>query len=353
MRLGRDLHAEMAFIHANRAMGDQRIIGIDIERIGFQRIEFDHRATPHAQQMVDRHRRCAKFNRDIHFNVVEGAHRYVQNSGTQHEAARSSGANSLAIMVMEALISNELVCGNSNKLARSDGQPVQWIISEAQVPYPLALQAMRDRAAAIAAGEAQEAVWLLEHPPLYTAGTSAVPGDLLTDTLPVYDAGRGGQYTYHGPGQRVAYVMLDLTRRGRDIRCLVQGLESWVIDTLAAHNIVGERRAGRIGVWVRRPDKGPQQEDKIAAIGVRVSKWVTFHGISLNVMPDLSHYGGIVPCGITDQGVTSFEDLGQLVSMPEVDTSLRAAFERQFGPTTPTGYEGLVSIARHAQVAGQ
>ena len=237
---------------------------------------------------------------------------------------------------MTANATDPIDCHIGGKLARSDARPVQWIISSDPVPYPEALDAMRARAAAIAAGEAEEAIWLLEHPPLYTAGTSAVAADLLSDRFPVYDAGRGGQYTYHGPGQRVAYVMLDLTRRGRDIRCLVQGLEGWVIDTLAAHNITGERRDGRIGVWVKRPDKGPLREDKIAAIGVRVSKWVTFHGISLNVAPDLGHYDGIVPCGITDQGVTSFEDLGQLVSLPEADSSLRMAFEARFGPTVTT-----------------
>ena len=209
---------------------------------------------------------------------------------------------------------------------------------------------MRERAAAIAAGTAEEAVWLLEHPPLYTAGTSAVPGDLLTDRFPVFEAGRGGQFTYHGPGQRVAYLMLDLRERGRDIRCLVQGLEGWTIDTLAAHNITGDRSEGRIGVWVKRPDKGPGRQDKIAALGVRVSKWVTFHGISLNIAPDLSHYDGIVPCGITDQGVTSFEDLGQLVSMPEVDTVLRAQFERRFGPTRDRLAEMLVPESMTDQV---
>ena len=224
------------------------------------------------------------------------------------------------------------------------------MISSAPVPYPLALKAMRERAAAIAAGTAEEAVWLLEHPPLYTAGTSAVPGDLLTDRFPVFEAGRGGQFTYHGPGQRVAYLMLDLRERGRDIRCLVQGLEGWIIDTLAAHNITGDRSEGRIGVWVKRPDKGPARQDKIAALGVRVSKWVTFHGISLNIAPDLSHYDGIVPCGITDQGVTSFEDLGQLVSMPEVDTVLRAQFERRFGPTRDGLAEMLVPESMTDQV---
>ncbi len=252
-------------------------------------------------------------------------------------------------MVMEVL-TDDGSCAAS-KLMRADDAPVEWIISAAEVPYPVALEAMKARAAAVAAGTAREAVWLVEHPPLYTAGTSAVAGDLIEARFPVYDAGRGGQYTYHGPGQRVAYVMLDLTRRGRDIRCLVNGLEGWVIDTLAAHNIEGERREGRVGVWVRRPDKGIGREDKIAAIGVRVSKWVTFHGISLNVAPELSHYTGIVPCGITDQGVTSFEDLGQLVSMAEVDSILRAAFERRFGPTVPCGEESLVSPALASQVA--
>ena len=254
-------------------------------------------------------------------------------------------------MVMEALTTVADGCEAGNKLARADGKPVEWVISAGLVPYPLALETMRARAAAIAAGTAGEAVWLVEHPPLYTAGTSAVPSDLLTDRFPVFEAGRGGQYTYHGPGQRVAYIMLDLRERGRDIRCLVQGLEGWVIDTLAAHNIVGERRDGRIGVWVRRPDKGPLKEDKIAAIGVRVSKWVTLHGISLNIDPDLGHYDGIVPCGITDQGVTSFEDLGQLVSMPEVDGVLRAAFEHRFGPTADAAEESLVSAGPHGQVA--
>ena len=253
-------------------------------------------------------------------------------------------------MVSEALNGDE-ACGAASKLMRADGSPVEWIIGSEPVPYPLALATMRARAAAIAAGEAAEAVWLVEHPPLYTAGTSAVAEDLLQQRFPVYEAGRGGQYTYHGPGQRVAYVMLDLSRRGRDIRCLVSGLEGWVIDTLAAHNISGERREGRVGVWVRRPDKGIGREDKIAAIGVRVSKWVTFHGISLNIAPDLSHYDGIVPCGITDQGVTSFEDLGQLVSMAEVDSVLRGAFERRFGPTVDASEGSLVSHGLSGQVA--
>lgn len=234
---------------------------------------------------------------------------------------------------MEALTPALDTCAMGTRLHRSDDAPVDWQILDSLQPYAETLAAMEARAAAIADGLAPEAVWLLEHPPLYTAGTSARPEDLLDARFPVFPAGRGGQYTYHGPGQRVAYVMLDLTRRGRDVRCLVQGLEQWVIDTLADHNITGERRDGRVGVWVRRPERATGREDKIAAIGVRVRKWVTFHGIALNIAPDLDHYGGIVPCGISDQGVTSLEDLGLIISMAEVDGVLRRRFEAVFGPT--------------------
>ena len=248
-------------------------------------------------------------------------------------------------MLTEALTTDP-TCDTGTKLFRGDGVPVEWRIAEGLVPYPEALEMMKARAAAVAEGTASEQVWLVEHPPLYTAGTSAAPEDLLApNRFPVYDAGRGGQYTYHGPGQRVVYFMLDLRERGRDVRCLVQGLEGLIIDTLAAFNIKGERREGRIGVWVARPDKGPGREDKVAAIGVRVSRWVTFHGISINVSPTLSHFDGIVPCGISDQGVTSFEDLGQLVAMAEVDAALRAAFERRFGATADLRPEALVSAA--------
>jgi lipoyl(octanoyl) transferase len=245
-------------------------------------------------------------------------------------------------MVTEALTAG--TCG-PEKLRRSDGAAAEWSVLDGYAPYAETLAAMQARAAAIAAGSAGEAVWLLEHPPLYTSGTSAKPEDVLDPRFPIFEARRGGQMTYHGPGQRVAYLMLDLRERGRDVRCLVNGLEGWIIDTLAAFNIAGERRSGRIGVWVRRPDKGVGREDKIAAIGVRVSRWVTLHGISLNVMPDLGHYGGIVPCGISDQGVTSFEDLGHLVSMAEVDGVLRTEFERRFGPVRAMRNEGLVSAA--------
>jgi lipoyl(octanoyl) transferase len=241
------------------------------------------------------------------------------------------------------MITEELTCVGPEKLRRPDGRPVEWVVADAPVDYAVALDTMRARAAAIAAGETGELVWLVEHPPLYTAGTSANAADLLQpNRFPVYEAGRGGEYTYHGPGQRVVYLMLDLRERGRDVRCLVQGLEGWLIDTLAAFNVDGEMRDGRIGVWVRTPGR-PGGESKIAAIGVRVSKWVTTHGIALNVAPDLSHFGGIVPCGISDRGVTSLEDLGQIVSMAEVDMALRAAFERRFGPVQPA--ESLVTAA--------
>lgn len=213
---------------------------------------------------------------------------------------------------------------------------VGWRVSAAPVAFPEALAFMEARAKAIADGEAGELVWLLEHPPLYTAGTSAKPADLVApDRFPVYAAGRGGQYTYHGPGQRVAYVMLDVRRRGGDVRAFVRDLEGWLIDTLAAFGVAGERRADRVGVWVRRPERGPAVEDKIGAIGIRLRRWVSFHGISLNVAPDLEHFSGIVPCGVSQHGVTSLADLGIRAGMSDVDQALRAAFERRFGPTVP------------------
>jgi len=201
------------------------------------------------------------------------------------------------------------------------------------VPYPEAVAFMEERAAAIADGAAPECVWLLEHPSIYTGGTSARAEDLREARFPVYETGRGGQFTYHGPGQRVAYVMLDLKRRRPDLRLYVQELERWILETLGAFNVRGETRDDRIGVWVRRPDKGEGFEDKIAAIGVRVRRWVTFHGISLNVEPELSHFDGIVPCGIAERryGVTSLVDLGLPVTMDEVDHALRRTFTSVFG----------------------
>jgi lipoyl(octanoyl) transferase len=217
--------------------------------------------------------------------------------------------------------------------------PVEWRVSDGLTDYDTALAAMTARAEAIARGEAPELVWLLEHPALYTAGTSAQPSELLDARFPVHDTGRGGQFTYHGPGQRVGYLMLDLKRRAPDVRRFVASIEEWLIRTLASFNVRGERRDDRIGVWVRRPDKGAGHEDKIAAIGIRVRHWVTLHGFALNVEPDLSHFSGIVPCGVAQAhyGVTSLADLGVPVSLPEVDMALRAAFTPLFGETHAVG----------------
>ena len=215
------------------------------------------------------------------------------------------------------------------------GGAVEWRISDSPVDYSEAVAAMEARAAAIAAREADELVWLLEHPPLYTSGTSGKAGDLLAPRFPLFATGRGGQVTYHGPGQRVAYVMLDLKRRRPDVRAYVAALEEWIIRTLAAFNVRGERREDRVGVWVKRPDKGAGFEDKIAAIGVRVKRWVSFHGIAINVEPELSHFSAIVPCGVVDPryGVTSLVDLGHPASLADVDIALRQAFEEVFGAT--------------------
>ena len=214
------------------------------------------------------------------------------------------------------------------------GQPVQWLTSAAPVLYPDAVAAMEARAAEIAAHQAPELVWLLEHPPLYTSGSSGKAEDLLNPRFPMFASGRGGQLTYHGPGQRVAYVMLDLRRRRPDVRAYVASLEEWIIRTLAVLDVRGERREDRIGVWVSRPDKGDGCEDKIAAIGVRLRRWVSFHGISINVEPNLTHFDGIVPCGVANPryGVTSLADLGRTTSMVELDSTLRRTFQEVFGP---------------------
>jgi lipoyl(octanoyl) transferase len=234
-------------------------------------------------------------------------------------------------------------------LAAPGSPPVEWIVADAPVDHPEAVAAMEARAAAIADGTANECVWLIEHPPLYTAGTSAKPSDLLMpDRFPVHVTGRGGQYTYHGPGQRVAYVMLDLKRRKPDVRAFVAALEAWLVATLATFNVRGERREDRVGVWVRRPEKGEGVEDKVAAIGIRVRRWVSFHGVSLNVEPDLSHFAGIVPCGVALHGVTSLVDLGLPVGLHEADIALRQAFEAIFGPTTLGAVEGGISASRRA-----
>jgi lipoyl(octanoyl) transferase len=228
---------------------------------------------------------------------------------------------------------------NLSMLPKDGSTPVRWRISDSLVPYEEALSIMEKEVAAIADGAAEELVWLLEHPPLYTAGTSANAADLIQpDRFPVFSTGRGGEYTYHGPGQRVAYVMLDLKRRRQDVRAYVAALEEVIIRCLGSMNVRGERREDRVGVWVRRPEKprlpdGTMAEDKIAALGIRLRRWVSFHGLSINVDPDLTHFSGIVPCGISAYGVTSLEDLGMLVMMQDVDMRLREAFEDVFGPT--------------------
>ena len=222
---------------------------------------------------------------------------------------------------------------------------VEWSHLDGLSPYAETQAAMEARVQAISEGRADEAVWLLEHPPLYTAGTSARVEDLTDpDRFPVFETGRGGQYTYHGPGQRVAYVMMDLNRRTKDVRCFVRALENWVIAALAEFNVKGEIRPGRVGVWVVRADKAPNAdgtpcEEKIAAIGVKLRRWVSFHGISINVEPDLSHFGGIVPCGIREHGVTSLVDLGLPVTMADLDAALMATFPRFFpeGGLAPNG----------------
>lgn len=217
-------------------------------------------------------------------------------------------------------------------LRRDDGAPAAWRASRGLTDYPAALAQMDARVAGIRERRESELVWLVEHPPLYTAGTSAAPDELLSaNRFPVYDAGRGGRYTYHGPGQRVVYVMLDLKRRKPDVRAFVRGMERWVIGALAGLGVTGETRDGRVGVWVRRPEKGAQTEDKIAAIGVRLRGWVSSHGISLNVSPNLEHFSGIVPCGIAGHGVTSLSDLGLNATMQDVDDALLRSFEQVFG----------------------
>jgi lipoyl(octanoyl) transferase len=224
--------------------------------------------------------------------------------------------------------------------------PVEWAVAGDTVEYESTVEFMTVRAAAIARGEARELVWLVEHPPLFTAGASARPQELIEARFPVYTTGRGGQFTYHGPGQRVGYLMLDLKRRAPDVRRFVATIEEWIIRTLAAFDVDGERRADRIGVWVCRPDKGHGAEDKIAAIGIRVQRWVTLHGFALNVAPDLSHFSGIVPCGISDHRyrITSLADLGVPASMGEVDEALRAEFEKLFGATA--GPQALASTEK-------
>ena len=227
-----------------------------------------------------------------------------------------------------------LKSGRCGPLLRADAAPVEWAVSDGYVDYSDAVAAMEARVAAILDGSASELVWLLEHPPIYTAGVSAKADDLLTSRFPVHRTDRGGQFTYHGPGQRVAYVMLDLRQRGRDARRFVGTLETWVIDALDTFGLKGETRQGRVGVWIERKAPGaPTREDKIAAIGVKLRRWVSFHGVSLNVEPDLTHFDGIVPCGIRDHGVTSLVDLGRTATLDDADEALRRSFTALFGDT--------------------
>jgi lipoyl(octanoyl) transferase len=226
--------------------------------------------------------------------------------------------------------------GDAPLFGRQDKAAAGWAVSSGQVSYPEAAMAMEQRAAAIADGREGELVWLLEHPPLYTAGVSAKPEDLLDAArFPVFASGRGGQYTYHGPGQRVVYVMLDLTARRRDVKALVSALEHWIIEALARFNVQAGVRPGRVGVWVERRGPGWSRDDKIAALGIKLRRWVSYHGVSINVEPDLGHFSGIVPCGQTEHGVTSLVDLGLPVTLDEVDAALLQSFHRVFGPTRP------------------
>jgi lipoyl(octanoyl) transferase len=324
--------SQMPLLDLDFAERYQPFVGIDTQGIVVGRIELDHGAAPHAQQVMDGQHGRAELNADFDFDLVERVH----GSYLEKRLAKvgKGMTNASPNMVSERLTQGEVSRERTpNRLLRADNAAIAWQVFEGLSPYPQALAAMKRRAAEIAAGTADEAIFVVEHPPLYTSGTSARPADLLEpDRFPIFEAGRGGQYTYHGPGQRIAYTMIDLRARGRDVRAFVANLEQVVIDTLAAFDVVGERRQDRIGVWVRRPERGADAEDKIAAIGVRIGKWVSTHGLSLNVAPDLSHYGGIVPCGITDHGVTSLKDLGKSVSMAEVDGALKSAFIGRFGP---------------------
>ena len=337
----------MLALNDNFSAGDRLIIGQKPDFLSFSRIQLNHRATAHFQKLVDRHGGLAEDDGYLNINLVDGIHvsgplsRITPFSGYLDPQPLKTGLpgrkRKNGIEASMSFSEQTAARGPVTHLYAGDST-VEWRISDGLVAYPDAVAEMEARAAAIAAGDAPELVWLLEHPPLYTAGTSTDPKDLLTpDRFPVYETGRGGQYTYHGPGQRVAYAMLNLKKRGQDVRAYVAGLEDWIIGTLAHFHVKGEIRDDRVGVWVQRPERGLNTEDKIAAIGVRVRRWVTFHGISINVDPNLEHFSGIVPCGIQQHGVTSFEDLGLTASMPDIDMALREEFERVFGPIIAEG----------------
>jgi lipoyl(octanoyl) transferase len=300
----------------NFAARDGMVVCKNPHFIMFARIELDHSAATHAQQLMHWQGAAPQKHGDLDLDR--------RDLILRHRLDLIDGRSELSRMDEQSVNPSQRAC-------------VGWAASRGRVGYEAAVAAMEARAAAIADGAAGELVWLVEHPPIYTAGTSARIADLLSpDRFPVYRSGRGGQFTYHGPGQRVAYVMLDLTRRGRDVREFVTALETWIQRTLARFNVTGETRRDRVGVWVvrRRPGE-PAREDKIAAIGVRLRRWVSFHGVALNVEPDLEHFSGIVPCGVNAHGVTSLVDLGLPVTMDDADAALRAAFEEVFGPTCP------------------
>jgi lipoyl(octanoyl) transferase len=304
------------------------IVGQDMDLIVFRGIEFDDGATAKAEHLMNRHRGRTKNDRNVDRDVIEfrqGAPVYMCWRWFPAAKWFHHGYGYEVVNTRDSL--------KIGLLPPAGSPPIEWQVSDSLVDYESALAAMTARAAAIARGEAAELIWLLQHPPLYTAGTSARPQDLVAARFPVHNVGRGGQFTYHGPGQRVGYVMLDLKRRAPDVRRFVATLEEWIIQTLAAFNVRGERRGDRVGVWVKRPEKGSGFEDKIAAIGIRVRQWVTLHGFALNVEPDLSHFSGIVPCGVNEPryGVASLADLGLTVTMPEVDMTLRSTLAPLFG----------------------
>ena len=313
--------------------GDRMIVGQDPDLFIDRGVEGNHRPSAHAKQLLHGQRSPAEHDRDFHIDRLN----LTGQTRTPERRLICSFADDglkphIGLSMLDHALNPE---PPQTKFQRQDGAPVGWAVSQGLVDYVPAVSAMEAHAAAIAEGRAGELVWLLEHPPLYTAGVSAKPGDLLApDRFPVFQSGRGGQFTYHGPGQRVAYVMLDLTARRRDVRAFVAALEGWVIEALARFNVEGAVRPGRVGVWVERRTPGfAPEEDKIAAIGVKLRRWVSFHGIALNVEPDLSHFDGIVPCGVTAHGVTSLVDLGLPVTLDEADAALRAGFETWFGAT--------------------
>jgi lipoyl(octanoyl) transferase len=290
------------------------VIGQDGDRVVLVGIQFDHRPAAHAQKLMHWDHRAAQNDRNLDLHIIQvGSHAARPYIADWRQGCPHHGFGKL-------------------NLDAPIGQRLEWKISDRLVPYPEALAQMEARADAIAAGAAGEQVWLLEHPPIYTAGTSARDEDLIDARFPVYRTGRGGQFTYHGPGQRIGYVMLDLKHRKPDVRAYVRDLEQWLIDALALLGVNGERREGRVGIWVARPSsKNMGREDKIAALGVRIRHWVTFHGVALNVEPDLSHFTGIVPCGVREHGVTSLADLGIPVAMADVDVAMKQSFEKIFG----------------------